>query len=233
MVGDSDAHAEAEDLFGEPSTMRIEGDNPQIVYRRMIVSSDRIVGRTIADLRLDRFSATVTRIRRGDSEPSPRPRLASNRAICYVCSLTGTRPAELRRFLGDSVRGGAEAHFGAVALGMALGVLLGMIPVPLPNGATLKLGYAGGPLLVALLLGKLGRTGRINWVVPASANLSLRQIGLLLFLGGVGTRAGWEFVRTLQSNGLPTLLAGAAITIAVATATSSSATRSSACRSTS
>jgi AspT/YidE/YbjL antiporter-like protein len=91
--------------------------------------------------------------------------------------------------------------------------------VPLPNGATLKLGYAGGPLIVALILGKLGRTGRINWVVPASANLSLRQLGLVLFLAGVGTRAGWEFVRTLQSNGLPTLLAGAAITLSVTTAT--------------
>src|SRR3954447_16703198 len=197
VVGDSDAHAEAEELFGEPSTLRIEGDNPQIVYRRMIVSNEHVVGRTIAELRLERFAATVTRIRRGDAETvaTPDTRLEHGDMLRVITHRNRTK--EIRKLLGDSVRGSAEAHFGAVALGMVLGVLLGMIPAPLPNGASLKLGYAGGPLIVALILGKLGRTGRINWVVPASANLSLRQIGLLLFLAGVGTRAGWEFVRTL------------------------------------
>jgi putative transport protein len=219
VVGDSDAHAEAEDLFGEPSAMRIEGDNSRIVYRRMIVSSEHVVGRTIAELRLERFPATVSRIRRGDSETvaTPETRLEYGDMLRVLTHRNKTK--DVRKLFGDSVRGGAEAHFGAVALGMVLGVLLGMVPVPLPNGATLKLGYAGGPLIVALILGKLGRTGRINWVVPASANLSLRQIGLLLFLAGVGTRAGWEFLRTLQHNGLPTLLGGAAITLAVTTAT--------------
>jgi putative transport protein len=219
VVGDHDAHAEAEELFGEPSTMRIEGDNPQIVYRRMIVSNNDVVGLTIADLNLERFSATVTRIRRGDHETvaTPETRLEHGDMLRVITHRNRTK--DVRKLLGDSVRGAAEAHFGAVALGMVLGVLLGMIPVPLPNGASLKLGYAGGPLIVALFLGKLGRTGRINWVVPASANLSLRQIGLLLFLAGVGTRAGWEFVHTLRSNGLPTLLAGAGITISVAVAT--------------
>ena len=219
MVGDSEAHAEAADLFGEPSTMRIEGDNASIVYRRILVSSSQVVGRTIGDLKLERFPATVTRIRRGDSETVAMldTRLEYGDMLRVLTHRNKTK--DVRKLFGDSVRGGAEAHFGAVALGMVLGVLLGMIPVPLPNGASLKLGYAGGPLIVALVLGKLGRTGRINWVVPTSANLTLRQIGLLLFLAGVGTRAGWEFVRTIQSNGLPTLLAGAAITLSVTLAT--------------
>ncbi len=219
VVGDSDAHAEAAEVFGEPSALRIEGDNSRIVYRRMIVSSDNVVGRAIADLRLERFPATISRIRRGDSETvaTPDTRLEYGDMLRVLTHRNKT--ADLRKFFGDSVRGTAEAHFGAVALGMVLGVLLGMIPVPLPNGASLKLGYAGGPLIVALILGKLGRTGRFNWLVPAGANLTLRQIGLLLFLGGVGTRAGWEFLRTIQSNGLPTLLAGAAMTLSVASAT--------------
>lgn len=219
VVGDSDAHAEAAEVFGEPSALRIEGDSSRIVYRRMIVSSDQVVGRAIADLRLERFPATISRVRRGDSETvaSPDTRLEYGDMLRVLTHRNKT--AELRKLFGDSVRGTAEAHFGAVALGMVLGVLVGMIPVPLPNGASLKLGYAGGPLIVALILGKLGRTGRINWLVPAGANLTLRQIGLLLFLAGVGTRAGWEFLRTIQSNGLPTLLAGAGITLSVAAAT--------------
>jgi putative transport protein len=189
VVGDAEAHAEAADLFGEPSTMRIEGDNSRIVYRRMIVSSGQVVGRTIADLKLERFPAAISRIRRGDTErvATPDTRLEYGDMLRVLTHRNQTKA--VRKLFGDSVRGGAEAHFGAVALGMVMGVLLGMIPVPLPNGASLKLGYAGGPLIVALLLGKLGRTGRINWVVPASANLTLRQIGLLLFLAGVGTRA--------------------------------------------
>ena len=219
VVGDSEAHAEAADIFGEPSTMRIEGDNSRIVYRRMMVSSEDVVGRTIAELRLERFPASVSRIRRGDYETvaTPDTRLESGDMLRVLTDRSKT--GDVRRFFGDSVRGAAEAHFGAVALGMVLGVLLGMIPVPLPNGATLKLGYAGGPLIIGLILGKLGRTGRVNWVVPASAMLSLRQLGLLLFLSGIGTRAGWEFVRTLQSNGMPMLAAGAGITLAVTIAT--------------
>jgi putative transport protein len=90
-----------------------------------------------------------------------------------------------------------------------------MAPIPLPGGNTIRLGLAGGPLLVALLLGKLERTGRITWTIPISANLTLRQIGLLLFLAGVGTRAGYDFVQTLQNSGFRLLAAGAVITFAV------------------
>lgn len=219
VVAEADGQEEAAGLFGETSPMRIEGDNSRIEAKRVFVSSPAVVGRTIAELGLDRFPATVSRIRRGDAEivATPDARLEFGDLLRVIADRH--RIAELRRLFGDSIRGGAEAHFGAVALGMVLGVLLGMVPVPLPNGASLKLGYAGGPLLVALLLGRLGRTGRITWVIPAGANITLRQIGLLLFLAGVGTRAGWEFVRTVRNNGLPSLIAGAAITFGITLAT--------------
>jgi putative transport protein len=94
-----------------------------------------------------------------------------------------------------------------------------MIPIPLP-GATIRLGFAGGPLIVALILGALGRTGPLVWSLPYSANLTLRQIGLILFLAGIGTRSGYAFVSTLQGGGGLTLfVAGAAITILVALVT--------------
>jgi putative transport protein len=97
---------------------------------------------------------------------------------------------------------------------MVLGVLVGLVPIPLPGG-TLRLGFAGGPLLVALIVGKLERTGRITWIMPLHSNLTLRQIGLLFFLAGVGIRAGYSFAQTLRHNGLSMLLAGAAVTLVV------------------
>src|SRR5690606_23267358 len=99
------------------------------------------------------------------------------------------------------------------SLGLGLGLALGMLPIPLPGGVTLRLGIAGGPLIVALILGALGRTGPMVWEMPYSANLTLRQIGLVLFLAGVGTRSGYAFFDTLrQGYGLPIFLAGAAVT---------------------
>jgi putative transport protein len=102
---------------------------------------------------------------------------------------------------------------------MVLGVLIGMAPLPLPGGGVFRLGLAGGPLLTALALGKLERTGRITWAMPISANLTLRQIGLLLFLAGVGTRAGFEFAATMRNNGVQLLLAGAIVTLVTTLAT--------------
>jgi putative transport protein len=99
---------------------------------------------------------------------------------------------------------------------MVLGVLLGNVPLPLPGGAVVRLGLAGGPLLAALVLGKLERTGRLTWTIPLSANLTLRQVGLLLFLATVGTRAGAGLLQTLQENGVALLAVGALITVAVA-----------------
>ena len=80
-------------------------------------------------------------------------------------------------------------------------------------------GFAGGSLLVALVLGRLERTGGISWVMPLPANLTIRQIGLLLFLAGVGTRAGYSFFETVRHDGAPLLLAGAAVTSVVTLAT--------------
>lgn len=93
----------------------------------------------------------------------------------------------------------------------------GAIPIPLPGGVDIRLGIAGGPLVVALLLGYLGRTGPVVWVLPYSANLMLRQIGLLLFLSAIGTRAGWEFRSFLSAgSGLAIIAAGALVACATA-----------------
>ncbi|MBO0222960.1 transporter, partial [Vibrio parahaemolyticus] len=81
--------------------------------------------------------------------------------------------------------------------GIALGLLLGNVTFDLPGGVEFKLGIAGGPLVMGLVLGALNRTGPILWQLPYSANLTVRQLGVILFLAGIGTRSGWTFAETL------------------------------------
>jgi len=93
-----------------------------------------------------------------------------------------------------------------------------MVPIPLPNNMTFKLGFAGGPLIVSLVLGRLERTGPITWSLPFNANLLLRQVGLVFFLAGIGSRAGLGFTQTIREGGLSLILAGGVITTVVTVA---------------
>lgn len=107
----------------------------------------------------------------------------------------------------------SEIDIATFGLGIALGLLLGLLPIPVPGFGTFRLGLAGGPLLVGLALGILGRTGPFLWQMPYSVNLSLRQIGVVLFLAGIGTRSGWAFADTFRhGGGLIIFLCGVAIT---------------------
>lgn len=102
-------------------------------------------------------------------------------------------------------------------LGIALGLLLGNVTFDLPGGVEFKLGIAGGPLVMGLVLGALNRTGPILWQLPYSANLTVRQLGVILFLAGIGTRSGWTFAETLAHGGVLTLiLVGAILTAGAA-----------------
>ena len=85
--------------------------------------------------------------------------------------------------------------------------------VPIPGIGSFSIGFAGGPLVVALILGRLGRTGPMSWHIPFSANLTLRNFGLTLFLAGVGLGAGAPFVETVSTTGFMFLGVGAAILI--------------------
>jgi putative transport protein len=109
------------------------------------------------------------------------------------------------------VKSAAEFSYVSLGLGMVLGVLLGLIPIPVPGVGVVTLGIGGGPLIVALIVGKLRRTGPLLWVMPLPANIVLRNFGLSLFLAAVGINAGQPFVRTVAENGLTMLLIGAVI----------------------
>jgi putative transport protein len=220
VVGGETALERAQQIFGERSPTHIVEDRSKLDYRRVFVSSKEAVGKQLRDLDLQNtLGATITRLRRGDVDvvPGPETRLEFGDRVRVLTRRENF--AAIARFFGDSIRGTAETDFGSVAIGMVLGALVGMMPVPLPGGGVIRLGLAGGPLLVALVLGKLERSGRVTWVIPISANLTLRQIGLLLFLAGVGTKAGYSFAATLRASGLRMLLAGAAVTFGVTLAT--------------
>ncbi len=219
-VGEEDSMDLAEQIFGEPSREQIELDRSELDYRRVFVSSKEVTGKRIRDLDLqNQYGATITRLKRGDVDlvPSPETRLEFGDRVRVLTRRVNF--GVIAQVFGDSIRGTAETDFGSVALGMVLGVLVGMLPIPLPGGESLRLGLAGGPLLMALFLGWLERSGKVTWVIPISANLTLRQIGLLLFLAGVGTKAGYSFASTFGASGPRMMLAGAAITIAVTVAT--------------
>lgn len=218
VVGLEDDLDRAVQLLGEPTDERLEYDRSEIDFRRVFVSSQLVAGQRLRDLHLPRdYDALVTRVRRGDVEFVPdgdtvlqlgdRVRIVTPRENMDAVS----------RFFGDSYRALSEIDILTFSLGLAAGLLLGLVPIPLPGGVTIELGLAGGPLIVALILGTLERTGPLVWGLPYSANLTIRQLGLILFLAGVGTRSGRAFVETLVSReGLTLLLAGTLLTISAA-----------------
>ncbi|MCL4836617.1 MAG: transporter [Thermoanaerobaculia bacterium] len=204
-------------LFGEESTEPLAESVGEIRYRRYFVSNKAVVGRPLSELHLEqRFQATVTRLRRGDVEFVPNQETVLELGDRIRVVAPRPRLDELVAYFGDSMEGIAATDFLSLSLGIVLGVLVGMIPIPLPSGSIFRLGFAGGPLLVSLVLGRLERTGPVNWGMPFAGNLVLRQIGLVFFMAGIGTRAGWGFGETFATGGWRLLGVGAAITLAVA-----------------
>jgi putative transport protein len=175
------------------------------------VSKASFVGKPLREISLPDFPVMISHVRRGDSELIASDDLTVEYGDRLVIALPTGRQAEVRRHFGDSIKGSAEMSFVSIGVGMALGLLLGMIPVPLPGGGTFSLGVAGGPLVVALILGWLGRTGPLGWRIPMVANLVLRNLGLSVFIGSVALGAGAPFVQTVATNGIQILLGGAAV----------------------
>ncbi len=214
-VGTPESLDRVQEFIGEAAEPTLDLDRSTIDYRRIFVSSRRVVGRPLRELALpQRFGAVITRLRRGDVELLPnggtvlqlgdRPRVVARRDDLQRVS----------EFFGDSYRALSEVDAFTFSLGLFIGLLVGVMPIPLGGGITLRLGLAGGPLLVGLVLGARGFTGKLVWTPPYTANMTLRQIGLILFLAGIGTQAGYSFVRTLASaQGILLFGAGATITL--------------------
>ena len=207
-------------FFGEESVEPLAQHRDDTAYRWYFVSDREVARRTIGELRKQRaFVGTITRLRRGDVEfvPSPTTSLEMGDRILVVSPRQETD--RITSYFGDSLKALSETDYLSLSLGIVLGVFLGMAPIPLPNGATFRLGFAGGPLIVGLILGRLERTGPVQWALPFNANLVLRQIGLVFFLAAIGTKAGRGFEATFQSGAIGMIIAAVLITSFVAVAT--------------
>lgn len=212
-VGDAKALERARMLFGRVEEDFLEDGLGRFVSQRIFVSNKSLIGKRIADLDIQkRFAATITRARRGDVDfvPSAGTILESGDALRVMTRQENVEA--LRAYFGDSMKATAETDFLSLSLGILIGILVGMIPIPLPHGMVFKLGFAGGPLVVSLILGKIERTGPLAWRIPFNANLALRQVGLVLFLACIGTKAGQGVTATLHGGGLTFIAAGAFLT---------------------
>jgi putative transport protein len=217
MVGDNEEAPQVAAFLGERSQVELHLDHSVLDFRRLFVSNRQAVGRTLAQLHLpQRYGAIVTRVRRGDVEFLPSRNTVLELGDRVRVLAPRERIPDITKYFGDSYSTLAEIDVLSFGIGIAAGLLLGLIAVPLPLGGEFRLGLAGGPLLVGLLLGTRGRTGPFIWQLPHSANLTLRQIGLVLFLAGIGTRAGDAFFATMRGGkGLMLMAPGMVVTFTV------------------
>jgi putative transport protein len=153
----------------------------------------------------------VLHVRRYDMDLVPGPDLTLEIGDRIGVIVQNEHIARARAWFGDTEKSTAEFSYVSLGFGMVLGVLLGLVPVPIPGVGTVTLGIGGGPLIVALVVGRLRRTGPITWVMPLPANIALRNFGLTLFLATVGINSGQAFVTTVAAEGPLMLLIGAAV----------------------
>lgn len=213
LIGGEKLLQEAVQNIGNPKVRELSFDRSLYDVRRVFVSNPEIAGEKIAALNLSaKYSTIITRVKRGDIDL-----LANGETVLELGDrilLVARRDEfkEIADLFGNSYQALSHINLFSFGVGMALGLLLGMVKFELPGGFSFNLGFAGGPLIVALLLGSVRRTGAIVWTLPYSANLTLRQIGLILLLAGIGIRSGHTFLQTILNGGGGTLfLAGTII----------------------
>ena len=218
VVGSEADVLAAERELGTASPERLDLDRHTLDFRRVFVSNPKLVGVALRELHLpEHTGAIVTRVRRGDIDILADGDTTLELGDRVRVVAPPARMKEVATLFGDSYRAVSEIDVITFGLGITLGLLLGAVPLPLPAGERFTLGLAGGPLVVGLVLGRLGRTGPLAWSMPYSANLTLRQLGLVLFLAGVGSRSGDAFVTTLMTADGPKLvLVGALVTATTA-----------------
>ncbi|MCI6206938.1 MAG: transporter [Corynebacterium glucuronolyticum] len=199
IVGYPDAVKKAVEALGHTSEMDLTKDRSEVDFQWILVSDSRLAGRSIADLYIPlRFGAIITRIRRGDevtlAEAEAEVQLGDRLLVVSPVSTMDT----IKEYLGNSEKENTEVDYMTAGMGIALGVALGLITLPI-GGAAVALGSAAGPMVVGIWLGYLERTGPFVWGMPTSANLTIRQFGLVIFLATVGLSSGQMFAATAFS----------------------------------
>ncbi len=206
----------AELKAGEAATGEARDDRRHLDYMRVFVSKPALIGMRLADIPFpEGVSIKVVQVRRGDVDLLPKPDMLIEYGDQLGVVFESAQRGLASRFFGDSIKAETEFSFVSLALGLVAGGLIGLIPIPVPVVGSVKLGAAGGPLVISLLLGYIGRLGPFNWRMPVVANIILRNLGLTLFLAGVGLSSGAPFVQNIGGSGLYMLFAGIAVLLTV------------------
>jgi len=216
-VGTDKELLKLENLLGKESHAEMDYVK-DIVGRDVFVSSPKIVGKTLEELEVkELFGVVITRLRREEVEMVP----GGNTSLEVGDLIHVVGDAEdCERFVsivGQKERRIHETNLLPLALGIVCGSCLGIYPIRLPGEITFKLGLAGGPLLVALVIGHFGRIGRLSTRIPYPAKYITREIGLAFFLAVAGTKAGGSFYEVFKQTGPLLMLYGAIITTTVIT----------------
>ncbi|ENF37531.1 aspT/YidE/YbjL antiporter duplication domain protein [Escherichia coli P0304816.13] len=215
LVGQpADLH-NAQLVIGQEVDTSLSTKGTDLRVERVGVTNENVLGKRIRDLHFkERYDVVISRLNRAGVE------LVASGDISLqfgdILNLVG-RPSAIdavANVLGNAQQKLQQVQMLPVFIGIGLGVLLGSIPVFVPGfPAALKLGLAGGPLIMALILGRIGSIGKLYWFMPPSANLALRELGIVLFLSVVGLKSGGDFVNTLvNGEGLSWIGYGALIT---------------------
>ncbi|MEF4091310.1 putative transporter [Escherichia coli] len=215
LVGQpADLH-NAQLVIGQEVDTSLSTKGTDLRVERVVVTNENVLGKRIRDLHFkERYDVVISRLNRAGVE------LVASGDISLqfgdILNLVG-RPSAIdavANVLGNAQQKLQQVQMLPVFIGIGLGVLLGSIPVFVPGfPAALKVGLAGGPLIMALILGRIGSIGKLYWFMPPSANLALRELGIVLFLSVVGLKSGGDFVNTLvNGEGLSWIGYGALIT---------------------
>lgn len=219
VVGPADALARLTSIIGHTSSVDIIGDRTSLDSNRVTLSTSKLAGHTVAELGLwDRFGAQVSRVRRGDVDMIPTHDLQLQMGDRLRVVGPRDKMRAIRAYLGDSERGFSDINPIGLALGLLIGVAIGMIPFPLPMGH-FTIGSAAGTLIVGLVFGRVGRVGPVPLSMSTAAAHSLSGLGMLVFLAYAGTRAGTLFADAVTSSiGWKIALLGFVITAVAALA---------------
>lgn len=199
--------------ISDENLMKVPGS---ISYRRVVLTNKRILGKTIHEMGLEHFhNVTVTRVSRGDLIFTALPDLRLQ--FGDMLQLVGDEESlnNATKAVGNAVQMLQETKFAAIFAGILMGVLLGLYPFRIEGlPAPVRLGLAGGPLVMAILLSHLGRLGPMVMHMPLNANRALRELGIILFLANVGLLSGEKFADTVFSaQGLQWVLSGIVVTM--------------------
>ena len=216
VVGPKTKLIEFEKVIGLKSAIDLKTVPSELTTERLYVTKKSVLGRSLRELNFEQlYGAVVTRVTRAEVEFAARDdvRLQFGDLLFVVGAKGGV--AKVADLIGNKPKALDHPYVLPVFVGILLGVVLGSIPIALPGTpAPVRLGLAGGPLIVALVLSQLGRLGPLILYLTPGANFVLREIGLVLFLACVGLKSGSRFLEVLISgSGLYWMLGGAFVTL--------------------